>query len=164
MHIPLSLVALVAAGFLTTVFYLVVREESRLKRERIPRGMTEAVWDGRERRQYPRWLFSCPLQYRIAATASLGAAMQAHVWDVSRGGIAIRLPERLPPGACIECEIMPAGGAPIHAQGEIRWMRELPRAHALKPREFLAGVQFKQIEPSELTRLLALSQEKEPSP
>ena len=138
---------------------LVMREEMRLKQAIAPRGTVEAVWDGRNRRRHPRHQLSCPVQYRLYPSETEDTATRARAWDTGAGGVAVRLPERLAPGAWLELDILAEPGATVRAQGEVRWTRELPRAHPLKPREFLTGLQFLNITPEAVARLIACAQQ-----
>lgn len=147
-------VALLAAGVLIAIFCLIKREELALRRATHPHGTAEAIWSGRERRQHPRYVLSCAVRYRVQAAARPGQA-QAHVWDVSMGGVALRLRERVAPGARLDLEIMLAETPAIRAQADVRWSRELPRQHLLAPREFLTGTQFVGVPAQDLSRLLA---------
>lgn len=159
----LLVIGLLAAGILVAMLTLVMREETHLKRSLAPQGTVEAVWDGRNRRQHRRYLCTCPVQYRLYPSDAGEASVHAQARDASHGGMAVRLPERLAQGAWLELDIITGSGAVIRAQGEVRWARELPRPHPLKPREFLTGIQFLHIAPHDITRLITVVQQhKEP--
>lgn len=156
-------VALLAAALLVAVFLWVRHEERLHQQASVPTGRVAAVWDGRERREHQRWAFSCPVRYHVHPDTAEEPALQAHIWDVSVGGVAARLPERLAPGAWVDLEMVPETGVAVKARGEVRWNRELPRVHPLKPREFLTGIQFQAASAQDVERLIALAQQQRSS-
>src|SRR3989338_9035460 len=116
---PVLVVVLLAAAFLAAILFVVMREEMALKQAMTPRCTVEAVWHGEDRRQAPRQSLTCPLQYRLYPSNAGEVAAQAHVWDTGAGGIAVRLPERLAPGAWLELEIIADERARLQAKGEV---------------------------------------------
>jgi len=148
------LVALVSAGVLAVILGLTLREERHVERANRPTGTVAAVWDGPERRQHPRYRFSCPLRYRQSVTGTTHSLTHARVWNVSSGGLALRLPERLARGTQLEFEVVwQSQGQPFCGRGEVMWSRELRRLHVLAPRVFLTGLKFREVSPNELTTL-----------
>lgn len=148
---------------LALILFVVMREERILKNAVAPRGTLEAVWNGTDRRQHPRWFFSCPIHYRIYPNDVREQKAEAEVQDAGRGGIAARMPERLASGVWLEMEIIIANSPVIRAMGEVRWSRELLRAHAFAPREFLTGIYFNKVAETDVSRLIDLAQQREPA-
>ena len=157
---PIALLVLVVVMVLGLILFLVMREERILKSGAVPQGILEAIWDGTDRRNHPRWLFSCPIRYRIYPNDVREQKTEACAQDASRGGIAARMPERLASGVWLELELMLPQGSAIRAMGEVRWSRELVRAHAFAPREFLTGIFFSKVTDTDVARLLELAQQK----
>lgn len=158
------LVMLVVIAVILTlggILFLIVREERALKGDAAPRGTLEALWDGTDRREHPRWLLSCPIRYRIYPNDVRETQSQAQTLDAGAGGIAARIPERLASGVWLELEIALQNEPPIRTIGEVRWSRELLRTSPLAPREFLIGINFRTISVTDIERLRAAAQQKE---
>lgn len=157
---PIVFLVVVVVLVLGAIFFVVMREERILKHTAAPQGILEAVWDGTDRRHHPRWLLTCPIRYRLYPNDVREQKTEAQTQDASRGGMAARMPERLASGVWLELELMLPQGAAIRAMGEVRWSRELMRAHAFAPREFLTGIFFSKITDMDITRLVELAQQK----
>ena len=159
---PISANLLVFAVGLIIILVVVVREERRRHRLFEPRGRMEAAWGGEERRRHPRIRCAGIVRYhREEALKPPAGDTTAPLFDVSLGGIAARLPERLPPGLLIACEIVAQHRETIHGRGEVRWRKEVRRSHLRAPREFLTGIQFRDIDPSDVSRWQALVQQQQ---
>ena len=160
MIVALAISAMALA--LGAILFLVIREERVIKHAATPQGTLEAVWNGTDRRQHPRWLVSCPFRYRVYPHDAREHAAQAVVQDAGRGGIAVRMPEHLASGVWLEMDIIIPQAPALRAMGEVRWSRELLKAHALAPREFLTGIHFSKVADVDVSRLIAFAQQREP--
>ena len=153
-------VAILFVVVLAGVLWLVLHEEQARRQATTPQGTLEALWrGGAERRQHPRAEISCVVKYRVlpamptAEARDMTRGTVGRLHDASPGGMAARLPERLIPGLLLECEIIPRRRKPIFARGEVRWTKEIRRIHLTKRREFLTGIQFRDITPEHMARL-----------
>ena len=157
----LMVVGLIVAAGLMVLLFMVMREERTVKQNGAAKGIVEALWDGQDRRQHPRWKLSCPMRYRLYPGHERDHDVIAKVEDAGNGGIAARLPESLATGVWLECDITPAYGVVIRVRGEVRWSKEIPHHPSIKQREFMTGIQFHSIPPADLQRLIELAQPKE---
>jgi len=91
-----------------------------------------------EKRRYPRC--PAPVLVRCHVVEEPTVSVQTISRDISAAGIRFPAVEQLRGGALLELTIeLSPDQAPIHAQGEVKWMREFSRIGAP---QFEVGVEF----------------------
>ena len=77
------------------------------------------VWEGQERRQFPRANFLC----KIVVSSPI-RLITSHTENISEGGIRVILEERLSPHSPVGIELFFEKGRPVRCKGKIAWVRE----------------------------------------
>ena len=143
---------------LSGLLIVVLWEERRTTKQEGPQGLLTGLWTGRrERRRFRRIRVALPIRYEVmlSATVVSGAWNTVASEDMSEGGMCLRMYERLALLTRLKFEIpLRHPDGLIRGTGEVRWTQEEPRSGAR--RTFRAGVQFVQISPQDLERLLHL--------
>jgi c-di-GMP-binding flagellar brake protein YcgR len=118
-------------------------EESKSKRENMPRGTIEKYWDGSERRRFVRFDSALDLKYQVRKTSRADAG---RIRDISDGGLRMLADQRLESGTLIGIEIDVPDGASIRLEGIVVWCNEAKGKTAAGDRRlFHVGVRFLEV-------------------
>lgn len=122
------------------------------------------VWDGQEKRRFPRVAFPC----RIAVGSPL-RWLTSHTEDISEGGIRVILEERLSVPALVNLELFFEKGKSIKCRGRVVWIEEQinPINRESEPIGFLTGIEITEINDNgkeyirKLVRVISILKKKE---
>ena len=149
----MTLIGIALVALLSGLLVLFLWEERRETTGQLSLGSIAGLWRGSERRRYPRIKTAVTVRYEILTTEGGGQWRQVHSHDDSAGGMCLRLYERLAAQTRLRFEIrLPRLAEPIRGTGEVRWTQDEARTGTR--RTFLTGVQFLQLTPDDLNRLL----------
>ena len=100
------------------------------------------VWDGRERRRFPRVAYHCK-----TAVGSPIRWLTSHTENISAGGIRVILDERLKVYNSVSLELFLEGETTTKCKGRIAWVGEEvnPLDMQNKPIMFVTGIEFTEI-------------------
>ena len=117
------------------------REESVLKKERMPRGKIEKYWDGSERRRHVRLKPLLDVRYHIGKSPVAGGVV---LQDISECGIRLLIDKKLEHGTVLGIEIVqPSPYKNIVIQGLVVWCNEAKgKDKTIDKRLFHVGVKF----------------------
>ena len=110
------------------------------------------MWDGRNRRRFPRVVFPCLLKVKKD-----GNPILTHTENISLGGLCILLKEALAISVLVDVEIdlMDAGDS-VQCQGKISWSQQRKSTEAVKPLFYETGVEFINLKDGDFKRLQAI--------
>jgi len=100
------------------------------------------VWDGQERRRFPRVVFPCK-----TAVGSPIRWLTSHTENISAGGIRVILDERLRVYNSVSLELFFEKEAATKCNGRIAWVKEEanPLDMQNRPTMFVTGIEFIEI-------------------
>ena len=107
------------------------------------------VWDGRNRRKFPRVLFPCLI--KICGNED---AMLTHTENVSTGGVRVILKSSVAMGTAIEVEIdLMDTQEHFCSKGTVVWSEQRKSTETVKPNFFDIGVEFSGVNQVDQRRL-----------
>lgn len=108
------------------------------------------IWDGRNRRKFPRVLFPC----LIKLCEDDKGAMLTHSENLSVGGVRVILKNSVSMGASIDVEIdLMDTGEHLRCKGKVVWSELRKSAEEVKPGFFDIGIEFLDVNEGDQKRL-----------
>ena len=95
------------------------------------------VWNGRERRRYPRAVFSCKIFLDFAHREII-----SHTDNIGKGGIRVSLEEELRPSNIVSLTLFLGKGEPIKCEGIVIWTAKKVSPDIKEPTLFYTGIEF----------------------
>ncbi|MBN1871861.1 MAG: PilZ domain-containing protein [Candidatus Omnitrophica bacterium] len=138
---------------LTLVLVMLVREESRIKKSKIPRARIKEYWSGEERRQATRINTTFLVKYTFSKKQTV--TLDGHTKDVSTSGMRLLIHEKLNQGTVLLLEFdLPGITSIVKAEGKVVWSSgDFEDRDDEGKRIFQAGIQFTHISENDRNRL-----------
>ncbi|MDD5136793.1 MAG: PilZ domain-containing protein [Candidatus Omnitrophica bacterium] len=137
-YIELLFILLLAA-----VLYLIFKSDGLVIKSGLRRARVKECWDGKNRRQYPRFMESLEVAYCIVKKRVSGIASGKTV-DISEGGAKLLLDEKLPLGTAINLKIaLPDSQQQAELIGNVVWTEDASDIEdPTGKRFFYSGIKF----------------------
>jgi Tfp pilus assembly protein PilZ len=110
------------------------------------------VWDGLNRRKFPRVFFPCLIKVKDNKDLLL-----THTENISIGGVRLILKKNLGLGsaATVEIDLMDTGD-PLRCQGRVVWVEQRKKTELIKPGFYDIGIEFSDVPSADKKRLDAI--------
>ena len=130
---------------LIIILFVLVKEESKIKKSRIPRARIKEYWDGQERRQATRVGTNFTVKYTLSKKQNV--ILKAQTKDLSSSGMRLLINEKLDKGTLLSLEFdIPDTPVVVKAEGRVVWESgDFADRDEEGKRVFQAGVQFTQM-------------------
>jgi Tfp pilus assembly protein PilZ len=103
------------------------------------------VWDGLNRRKFPRIFFPCLIKVKNNKDLLL-----THTENISVGGVRLILKKTLEFGATVVIEIdLMDTGEPLRCQGKVVWSEQRKKSELIKPGFYDIGIEFSAVSPAD---------------
>ena len=113
------------------------------------------IWDGRNRRKFPRVAFPCLI--KIRSSEGKKDAMLCHTENLSVGGARVILKQTVKFGSAIDVEIdLMDAGEHLCCAGKVVWSEQRKETEALKPLFYDIGIEFIKVSAADRKRLEAV--------
>ena len=113
------------------------------------------MWDGRNRRKFPRVAFPCLIKIRNAQGQN--DARLSHTENLSVGGARVILKQVVKFGSTIEVEIdLLDADEPLHCAGKVVWSEQRKEEESFKPLFYDIGIEFIKVSSADHKRLEAV--------
>ena len=135
---------------LAIVLAMIFKNEGFSLKNRPRQAKLEEYWDGKNRRQHPRFTKSLEVVYSIMKRRPSKTAAGKTV-DISEGGAKLVLDEKLLPGTAINLKILlPGSSQAIETAGEVVWTEDASNIKEPSGKRFFySGIKFSTVkEPS----------------
>ncbi|MBL7071774.1 MAG: PilZ domain-containing protein [Candidatus Omnitrophica bacterium] len=121
---------------------VMVIEEDKIRKSKVPRGALEEYWEGRERRKSIRITSSFIVRYTIEEKAH--TKLNCRTKDISSTGMGLIVNEKLATGTMLLLEfILPETQKLFKAEGKVAWATgEFDERNELGKRLFHMGIEF----------------------
>ena len=141
----LFIAELVFILLLIGILLILIKEESKIKKSRIPRAKLKEYWGGQERRQAMRITTTFTVTYMFSKKQNLKCTGKTD--NLSTGGIRLIVYEKLNKGTILSLEFeIPEISSTVRASGKVVWTSgEFSDRDENGKRIFQAGIQFLQI-------------------
>jgi c-di-GMP-binding flagellar brake protein YcgR len=151
----LLIAELVIIAILVTALLMLMVEEEKIKRGKIPKGAVEEYWKGMERRKSIRIDASFIVRYTVEEKPN--TKLNCRTKDISRGGMGLLVNEKLKGGTLLLLEfLLPDGQVLIKAEGKVAWSSgEFNERNELGKRIFHMGIEFVNIKPEARDKLVS---------
>jgi len=132
---------------------ILIIEETRIKKQKVPRGTVNEYWNGSERRQSQRINASLIVKYSIDRRPQ--AKLNGQTKDLSSGGLGLVVNEKLYEGTFLLLEFeLPESKNIIYARAQVAWVKgDYTERNYTGKRIFQTGIQFLNIKPEDKNRL-----------
>ena len=140
---------------LVTSLIILIIEEARIKKSKIPRGTLKEYWNGKERRQAFRINTSLAVKYSVEK--KLHIKINGLIKDVSSSGMRLLINEKLSNETLLLLEFdLPELKNTIGAEGKVIWADgNFTERDKIGRRIFQTGIQFVNIKPNDKSKLVA---------
>lgn len=95
------------------------------------------VWEGEEKRKFPRGIFLCKI-----AMSSTARWLVTHTENISAGGVRVILDEKVNPFTNVELEIFFEKEKSTKFKGKVAWSRVIVNPIENEPLLYDTGIQF----------------------
>ena len=134
---------------------IVIIEDHKIKKSKIPKGTVKEYWNGRERRQAIRINASFVVKYSVKKKPY--TKLNAHMKDLSHGGMRLLINEKLEEGVLLLLEFnIPDTTDAISTEGKVIWTEgEFSERDEAGRRIFQTGIQFINIKTADKEKLVS---------
>lgn len=110
------------------------------------------IWDGRNRRKFPRIAFPCLI--KIRSVDGKDDAMLSHTENLSIGGVRVILKQMVKFGSLIDVEIdLMDTNDHLSCVGKVVWSEQRVETEVIKPLFFDIGIEFMNVSAVDRKRL-----------
>jgi len=148
-------IEVIAVVILVAALIILVMEERKIRRSKVPVGAIKEYWDGNERRLAFRVNASFVVRYHIERKPSI--RLNGYTKDVSSSGMRLVTNEKLSNGTLLLIEFdLPDLKSPISADGKVIWGEgKIDERDKMQRRIFQTGIQFVNMKPEDKNKLVS---------